>query len=359
MADQADTPFTFSQSGGIINSIQVPANVPAGTYQGTLYIVDSNCSGVASVSLVITEPAPTIDLGTSGLDVCVYSASNTNPQVLLGYSGTTGNPTTYSIAWSQSPPNGIYTVNNAALPLSPITITVPSSTAPGTYTGTLTVKNASGAVSSGSIFTLEVNQGPTISTTGTLNPITTSSSSQNATLIYNGATGNPTYYYTEWDSPLLANQNLTPYSFSSFGGILNSISISANAPAGTYTGTITIFNSTCDKSYPISIVINPSSGKTTIAGASPNQIQSTSTTDSASAENPVVVSVLNKVIDINTFNQNIDKVFIYDVSGTLIYKKDSVENPSLVIDNLRSGNQVLVVKVLLKNSTSKTKKIIY
>ncbi|OXG04501.1 hypothetical protein B0A64_15025 [Flavobacterium araucananum] len=359
LGDQGVTLFPFSASGGALNTITISANVPPGTYTGTFFISNLTCQESFPISIVISNPVPTIDLGTSALDVCVYSGSNTNPQVLLGYSGTTGNPTTYSIAWSQSPPNGIFTVNNAALPLSPITITVPSSTAPGTYTGTLTVKNASGAVSSGSIFTLEVNQGPTISTTGTLNPITTSPVSQNATLIYNGATGNPTYYYTEWDSPLLANQNLTPYSFSSFGGILNSISISANAPAGTYTGTLTIFNSTCDKSYPISIVINPSSGKTTIAGASPNQIQSTSTTDSASAENPVVVSVLNKVIDINTFNQNIDKVFIYDVSGTLIYKKDSVENPSLVIDNLRSGNQVLVVKVLLKSSTSKTKKIIY
>jgi hypothetical protein len=77
------------------------------------------------------------------------------------------------------------------------------------------------------------------------------------------------------------------------------------------------------------------------------------------AENAILVSVANKEIRINAISQTIDKVFIYDVTGKLIYKKDKVENPKLVIENLKSSNQVLLVKVVLDNKHTQTKKIIF
>ena len=57
---------------------------------------------------------------------------------------TTNTPTTYSITWNAAPANIFAAVTNAALPASPIIINVPAGTAPGTYTGTITVKNANG-----------------------------------------------------------------------------------------------------------------------------------------------------------------------------------------------------------------------
>ncbi|WP_409417670.1 LamG-like jellyroll fold domain-containing protein [Flavobacterium sp. PS2] len=77
------------------------------------------------------------------------------------------------------------------------------------------------------------------------------------------------------------------------------------------------------------------------------------------AENAVLVAVANKEIKINAFSQTIDKVFIYDVSGKLIYKKEKVGNPTLTIENLKSANQVLVVKVVLDNKHIETKKVIF
>ncbi|MCV9931979.1 T9SS sorting signal type C domain-containing protein [Flavobacterium sp. LS1R47] len=77
------------------------------------------------------------------------------------------------------------------------------------------------------------------------------------------------------------------------------------------------------------------------------------------AENAILVSVANKEIRINAISQTIDKVFIYDVTGKLIYKKDKVENPKLVIENLKSSDQVLLVKVVLDNKHTQTKKIIF
>lgn len=469
LQDQPNTAWTFEPIGDIINTIAISANVPPGTYYGTMFLNTNTCTGSVPVSIVINDPAPTINLAKTAATVCSHTNESTTT---LNYSATTGNPTTYSILWDSSPANNFVAVTDAALPASPITIVIPAGTVAESYTGNLTVKNANGDVSTNSIFTVKVIQGVALTSTQIIDPITTSSSPQTATLQYSAALGIPNKYGIDWDdNTFLGDQPITLFTFSESGGLLNTITISANVPPGTYTGTFFIYGQTCQESFPISIVISspvptidlattaesrcsdpiettgttleystttggpvtysiiwdsspannfayvideslpaspiiisipagtapqtytgnlvvksvdnvssnhvfslkiiqcdninstgitdPLSAKNIVAGTSPNQVDSTSTTDSASAENPVVVSVLNKVIDINTFNQNIDKVFIYDVSGTLIYKKDSVENPSLTIDNLRSGNQVLVVKVLLKNSFVKTNKIIY
>ncbi|MCV9927697.1 T9SS sorting signal type C domain-containing protein [Flavobacterium sp. LS1R49] len=76
-------------------------------------------------------------------------------------------------------------------------------------------------------------------------------------------------------------------------------------------------------------------------------------------ENAILVAVANKEVKINAFSLTIDKVFIYDVSGKLIYKKEKVGNSNLVIENLKSSNQVLLVKVVLDNKHTETKKVIY
>ncbi|MCC9072596.1 GEVED domain-containing protein [Flavobacterium sp. F-65] len=83
------------------------------------------------------------------------------------------------------------------------------------------------------------------------------------------------------------------------------------------------------------------------------------TGDFEKVENEILVSVANEEITINAISQAIDKVFIYDISGKLIYKKDKVKNPKLVIENLRSSNQVLLIKVDLENKHTETKKVIF
>lgn len=75
--------------------------------------------------------------------------------------------------------------------------------------------------------------------------------------------------------------------------------------------------------------------------------------------NSILVTVLNKVITISSANDTISKVSIYDISGRQLYKRNNIKNPKLIIENLHSSNQVLMVKIVLENGTSETRKIIF
>jgi len=74
----------------------------------------------------------------------------------------------------------------------------------------------------------------------------------------------------------------------------------------------------------------------------------------------LTVTVKNKIVTINSFEkENINTVFVYDLSGKLIYKKTNVSDNILKINDLKSSNQVLLVKVILDSNNVTAKKIIY
>lgn len=83
------------------------------------------------------------------------------------------------------------------------------------------------------------------------------------------------------------------------------------------------------------------------------------TDDFEKEDNSIVVATHNKVITISSANSDIGKVFIYDVAGKQLYRKSNVKNSKLIIENLHSGNQVLLIKIVLENETSVTRKIIF
>lgn len=82
------------------------------------------------------------------------------------------------------------------------------------------------------------------------------------------------------------------------------------------------------------------------------------TEDFTIAQNTVLVSVKNKQMKINAA-ETIDKVVVFDLLGRQIYTKTAVNSNELVVSNLVSGQQALVVKVVLQNGSSSTKKIVY
>lgn len=522
---QGDTAYTFSPSGGVINNIEIPANVPPGTYSGTMLIKTGNCSSFYPISIVINPEAPTITAAESADTVC---RSNSSQSTTLDYSATTGSPVSYSIVWDSSPANSFAAVTDAALPASPITIAVPAGAAAGTYTGTLTVKNESGVISAGSLFTVTVNPSPTITTNGEITPVFTSTSSQTTSLAYTAVTGNPTGYSINWDifstnSPI-ENQELTPFTFAPGGGVINTIEISPNIPEGSYVGILTIYNETCSvDAVSVTIVVNDAVVPPTITLAestntvcSSNDQQGAALSYSATTGSPVSYSITwdsspansfvavtdaalpaspikilipagtdggtytgtltvkdangvvstgsvftvtinqspevtitttpetseskgsifvenlpegnsrvaispggtiyesntgsllidnlssgtyllkiiseqgcgqdvtvgvpfqffapegakstnntisiasaNKVINVETLNENIDEVLVYDMSGSLIYKKEKIGDSKLVIDNLTNRHQILIVKVVLDNNRTETKKVSY
>lgn len=75
--------------------------------------------------------------------------------------------------------------------------------------------------------------------------------------------------------------------------------------------------------------------------------------------NKVLVSNTNKQIKVNSFAKTIDKVEVYDLLGKQIYQKEKVNGNELLILNLVSSNQTLLVKTTLQSGETVTNKIIY
>ncbi|MNK82018.1 hypothetical protein D3C87_1017800 [compost metagenome] len=211
----------------------------------------SPISAPNSVTITVSAP-PTITLGSTTA-VCA-SASLQN--VALPYTTVTNAPTNYSITWNASPANNFLPVTNATLPASPISIAVPAGTAAGTYTGSLTVSNAAGCVSTAPTnFTITVNSAPAITTSGNLIPVCQSVSLQTASLPYSATTGTPINYSIDWAT--LNDQGITAFSFNSGGGNINNINVPANAVTGIYSGVMTIFSSNgCSTTQAVSLIIN-------------------------------------------------------------------------------------------------------
>ncbi|KAF2339605.1 beta strand repeat-containing protein, partial [Flavobacterium ginsenosidimutans] len=216
-------------------NIPIPAGTAAGTYTGNLTVRNANgCTSTVNNFTVTVNPLPTITLGTAA--VCFNASAQT---ANLSYSATTNSPTTYSITWNASPANSFVAVTNATLTSSPISIAVPAATPVGTYTGSLTVRNANGCVSATNSFTVTVNALPTI-TLGTTGAVCSSTSAQTTNLAYSATTNSPTTYSIVW--------NASPTN--SFAAVTDvalpaspiSISVPANTAAGTYTGTLTVKN---------------------------------------------------------------------------------------------------------------------
>ncbi|WP_202700458.1 LamG-like jellyroll fold domain-containing protein [Flavobacterium sp. UGB4466] len=73
----------------------------------------------------------------------------------------------------------------------------------------------------------------------------------------------------------------------------------------------------------------------------------------------ILVSIKDKVIAVQSSQENIKEVIVYDVSGKMLYHKKKVGNTELQIQNLPSANQVLLVKITLANDFTTTRKVIF
>lgn len=74
----------------------------------------------------------------------------------------------------------------------------------------------------------------------------------------------------------------------------------------------------------------------------------------------LTVTVNHKIITINSVNNDdINKVFIYDISGKLVYKKDKINSNQFLISQLNVAEQVLLLKVVLESGHDETHKIIF
>ncbi|KAF2339127.1 T9SS sorting signal type C domain-containing protein [Flavobacterium tistrianum] len=73
----------------------------------------------------------------------------------------------------------------------------------------------------------------------------------------------------------------------------------------------------------------------------------------------IMIYVKNQVINIESFDENIKVVRIFDISGNELYKRDKLETRKMAVQNLFSPHEVLVVKVIFENGKSTSKKVIF
>jgi hypothetical protein len=81
--------------------------------------------------------------------------------------------------------------------------------------------------------------------------------------------------------------------------------------------------------------------------------------DSTVSENQVIVSAENNQINIHSFEEIIDSVFVYDLNGKQIYEKGQINKNEFSTPTLILNNQVLVVKVTLQNAKTVVKKAVF
>ena len=136
----------------------------------------------------------------------------------------------------------------------------PSTSSAGSTVYAVTVTDGNGFTASANV-TVTVYALPTITTTGTTAGICFSTGSQTTNLAYSATTSSPTSYSFDWNSAAntagLADQGSTTFAFSPAGGTLTGIVITANTPAGSYSGTMTITNGNgCTATQAVTVTVN-------------------------------------------------------------------------------------------------------
>ena len=276
--------YAWTPTGGLSNAaIYNPVASPTTTQTYSVTTSYNTCTSAPDTVVVTANPTPTITASASTAALCYSATSQTVP---LNYSATTGSPTTYSITWNASPANSFVAVSNATLTAGSITINVPAGTAGGTYTGNLTVKNASGCVSTVSTFTISVS--PQVSIAG-INAIAVCGGVSSTVLPFSSISGSPVSYSITWNTTPANTFVAVTDAANSFLGTTLPIAIPGGTAAGLYTGNISVKNAAGCASTPIPFNLNISLQPTVTlaASASPVCFSSSAQTTTLSYNTPV------------------------------------------------------------------------
>lgn len=279
----------LSQTGTLSKEIIIPDGLNTGSYYvfvvadgNSLIIEQSESNNQASVPInvqfaCVSNLSPTISIASTTISKCFNASVQTTA---LTYSAVTNSPNTYSITWNTLPTNNLLEIVDAPLSSSPIIISIPAGLAAGTYSGTITVKNANGCVSSGNTFSLTINPNPTISSSAAFGSRCFSALSQASTMPYSATTFSPNTYSITWNaSPTnsFTNINNAPLPASPIP-----FTIPASTNPGTYTGNIIVTNSNGCSSIPKAFSLTILSLPTITIPASTNSVCLSNTTQVAS-----------------------------------------------------------------------------
>ncbi|MBF4473531.1 PKD-like domain-containing protein, partial [Flavobacterium sp. HJJ] len=83
------------------------------------------------------------------------------------------------------------------------------------------------------------------------------------------------------------------------------------------------------------------------------------TGDTVTKNKGVFVSVRNRQIKVNSFDQTISSVKVYDLKGSLLYDKNKVNKNEFIVDTLNAADQVMIVMIELEDGTRISEEIIF
>ncbi|MFY0607480.1 MAG: hypothetical protein JXR10_12240, partial [Cyclobacteriaceae bacterium] len=142
--DVASAAQTFTNVVVTSNASTI-SGLSAGIYNDITITKSNNCTSVENIDVTLSDPAvPSITLGTNPSVFAGTTAAN------LPYSSISNSPNQYSITYNAAAlAEGFVNVSDQTLPVSPITLAIPSGAAAATYAGDLTVRNSTTNCNSG------------------------------------------------------------------------------------------------------------------------------------------------------------------------------------------------------------------
>jgi large repetitive protein len=147
-------------------------------------------------------------------------------------------------------------ITAAALPASPIVITVPGAAAPATYNASLRVINSTTGCFSDTPITITVNPNPTITLVDASLEVCAGETSVN--LAYSGTTSSPNQYSIDFDATA-EGAGFADVAITALPASPIVITVPGAAAAATYNAVLRVINSTtgCFSDTPITITVNP------------------------------------------------------------------------------------------------------
>jgi hypothetical protein len=142
---------TFTGDGVSSSGLFTPSSAGVGSH-----VISYSSSGCTSTTTIVVNAVASITTPSIGA-VCAGSTS-------ASISYASASATQYRIVWNAAAHTaGLSDIAYTSLPVSPFNITIPSTLATGTYSGTIYVTNAAGCESAGNAISLTVNANPTAS----------------------------------------------------------------------------------------------------------------------------------------------------------------------------------------------------
>jgi hypothetical protein len=228
-------------------SITAPTTAYAGAYTGTLSVKNSStgCIGVAPITVTLVGNP---DISAMGITPVVYQGADS---IYVSYNATGFSPTTYSIAYNAAAHTaGFNDATNVTLSNNRIKLLLPGGSVTGTYSGTITVSNGGTCPSNSYPINVTILNTPTI----TMNYLVmVTQGTTTSSLSYTSTTNSPGTYSIKYDAGALS-AGFSDVSSASLPANSIPLAIPANAPVGTYTGSIRVYTGTAgSKLYPVII----------------------------------------------------------------------------------------------------------